>query len=375
MLEALVVGIFVYFSVGIIVRTLAHFEIIWCVIPATTVAEVLSKRNSEYKKVGGASKATAASGGDVVNILHAVPGHKLVKPSSDYMEWSIEKGFELRGLFYYLYKVQYKGIWWSLAQVRIREFRKAIDDEEAATAKDGAMAGLYRVLIKDYVTKFPYFSREHAVAVTSAETKAGFPLDALLILKYKVRKPSKARLSVADSNAVLASFAIQAFKGLVAVEDTDFYLYGGTDRKQALVDEIKAILNGQAYEAIGLEVTDVILDDIDVDAETRALLELKRKNELEGDAKITEAEKGALASAAAAEGQKKSAILISEGTFEAKMNTNKGEADYNKTVLIPMSENDQRVAVFRAVAYRDNAHITTYAPGDRNAILPLIKSE
>jgi regulator of protease activity HflC (stomatin/prohibitin superfamily) len=353
----LIIAILLYFALGIVVRKLASNKVIWCFVPSNTTCYVVSKSNG-MEKAGEGAKSTPARGGDVLKMLHAVPGKKVDMSSSNYTEWHLVPGFQIRGLMYYLYKVEYIGFWNSFRMNKVRESRKVLDTE---ASKNGN--AVYHTVAKEYDTEFVYYTREHSVEVLSAETKAGFPIDAVFTIIYEEDYPLKARLEVADSNAILSTITNQQFGILSGAHETDFYLYGDSKNKEDLLVDMKNRITKLACDALGINIKQVILDSMEVEEATRTLLELQRTTELKGKARVAEAGFNAEVIKTNATAEKKRIILEAEGLNKASLLANEAEEDRVKKVIIPIAQQAGGAAVVFAEAYKENKTVTTSVIG------------
>src|SRR3989344_5563506 len=133
----LVLAIAVFFGLAVFLRALASRENPTFVtfVPAQMHALVTTKSN----KVTDATKG----GGNVVNVIHAIPGKKLDKSAVDHMDWYYKDGKEPRGILYYLLGIQIIGFFRYLRLNDVRTFRFGRKDEEST----------YRVMAKSLQTR------------------------------------------------------------------------------------------------------------------------------------------------------------------------------------------------------------------------------
>jgi regulator of protease activity HflC (stomatin/prohibitin superfamily) len=324
--------------VGIVVRQLARLKKIWRFIPANTTAYKVSEKNRAVKPTDP-TMSTPASGGGVIQILHNIPGHQISHASSNCLQWEVVPGKGKRGLMYRLYGVEYVGVFSDLRENSVREFRKNIttktvevmDGEEKKTIT----IPHYSVIVKENVSEFVQYSREHTVVIERMEALEGDAIMVMVTVKYHEPFPLRARLEVADPNAVLSGLITQAMSGLIGEFHSDYYLYGPPERKRKLMRRVRKIVTKQALRAIGICITDVILEAIDVEESRRILYELNRTKQLEGQAHVTEAEKNALVNTIIAQNESENQITRAIASSMAKMELNNADADRVSRVEVP----------------------------------------
>jgi len=335
-----------------IIRLMGFFGILWLYVPFNMYAFITTMRNKSIDLTLG--------GGGITNILHNVPGKRIDKSSTDHMKWEFCLGEEKRGLLYHLIGVQWMGFYRSAMLVNVRTFRWGRKEDE----------GEYHMLTKDQKTSFVFFSGQHDIEIKDAETVGQFRLDFVFNLNYENTFPVKEQFKLADSNAVLSIMAEEKVIGITGTKEPEDFLGGSEENKRKLTESILGISERTLLE-LGKGLTEVNLASVEMDEKERVLFELKETKRREGEAALITAELAAKQTIETAKGTKAAAILVAEGAKQAKELTNLADEDYVTRVLKPMATDERAVAVFRAAAYRDNGHVTTYAPGEGDAILPL----
>ncbi len=378
--------------------------IFWYFQPENTTAYQQRKGN-DAAAIGSGSKATPASGSGIIHVTHAVPGMILDRSDPNKMKWHFRKcdGDETeptlesrKGLFYYLYGVHNLGIFMELRTVKIKEIRLTIDqdklnkyredlDKWEKSGKDTPKPAKprYEEEVKEYETLFPYYSREHSVAVRQAETAGAYTLDFYTNLVYRERFPVRARLKVADPNAKLSEFTEQSINGESGSHDPEYFLFekatfedsSGTtplpslkERRHTLTETVKKNVAEKALRLIGLAIDEFILYSIDMDEKQRQLLELQEETERKEQARILESER----EIKVAENKAKSALAEAKGKADSQKVLNDAEADLVEKVILPIAKQPQGAAVRGAMALEKLTGLTslTFAPGT-NTVIPV----
>lgn len=374
---------------------------LWVFVPERTTA-YLQRKSNEMKEKGKGSKATPATGSGIFDMIHAVPGKVLDKNSGlDLNGWEIrdaEKGKDgkvieeetnRRGLFYHLYGVHWLGFFTELRLVKIREVRLSIDEDELRTYREAQQKWVangkkgdeprqpkYEEHVKDYNTYFPYFSREHDIAIRGAETAGAFSLDIFTKAVYEETYPIKARTVVADPNATLSTIVEQSINGEVGGHEPEYYLFEETlskedddtslkQRKDLLIETVQGDVRKQALDLIGITLKAFIVYAINMDDKMRELLELQERTEREEQAKILTARREVQVAIQAA---RKKAVDAA-GEKRAQIQLNDAAADHVARVIAPMAESELRVRVREAEAYENNQTVTTSVRGGSTGIL------
>lgn len=323
----LILALAITLGLLLFIRFLGRHNILWSIVPANTFAFV----SYTSEKSGSMTKG----GGPVVDIIHAVPGKRINKNSSNLQEWFFEDGEESRGLLFGMLGVSWIGFFRTLRVNDIKGFRYTRNEDEKQ----------YRVLDKDEISMFVPFSGEQAVEIKDAETKSIFSVDLVFNIIQEKIYPLRAELRVADSNAVLTTMIHERIIMVTSKHEPEDLLSSDSKYKRSLTKAAEKA-EKEALKEIGTHITEVTLISVAVSEEHRILFELKERNEREGDAAIVRADKEAMETVKRAEGQKKAKILA-----------NDADADQVDRVVKPSAENDRTVAVVQALAYRDNKHV------------------
>lgn len=326
-------AIVVFFGLAVLLRAMASRENPTFVtfVPAQMHALITTKSN----KVTDATRG----GGNVVNVIHAIPGRKLDKSPTDPMNWRYEDGKEPRGILYYLLGIQFIGIFRYLRLNDVRTFRFGRKDEESK----------YSVMAKSQQTRYVFFSGQHDVQVESAETVGILKINLLFNLIYEETFPVRVRLRTADPYAVLTMMVTRLVISKVGGTDPKVLIANKNNEQQVLTDAIQDIAS-VVEEQLGIKVKKVTLADVAFDTDTQKLLELEKKTEIENKAKVA----------------------IAEADRDAQVARNTGDADRVTRVIIPVARDERTVAVRVAEAYENNETVTTFAPG-ANTMIPLSK--
>ena len=327
-----VLALVVFFGLAVLLRAVASRENPTFVtfVPAQMHALVTTKSS----KITDATKG----GGNIVNVIHAIPGKRLDKSPVDHMDWHYKDGKEPRGLLYYLLGIQFI---WPFRYLRlndVRTFRFGRKDKESR----------YSIMAKSQQTRYVFFSGQHDIQVESAETIGILKINLLFNLIYEETFPVRVRLRTADPYAILTMMVTRLVIGKVGGIDPKL-LIAEEVRQQELADAIQAIAP-MVEEQLGIKVKKVTLADVAFDSETQRLLELEKKTEIENKAKVA----------------------IAEAERDAQVARNTGDADRVARVIIPAARDERTVAVRVAEAYEKNETVTTFAPG-ANTMIPLAK--
>ncbi|OHA91851.1 MAG: hypothetical protein A2665_01770 [Candidatus Zambryskibacteria bacterium RIFCSPHIGHO2_01_FULL_46_30] len=327
-----VLALVVFFGLAVFLRAAASRENPTFVtfVPAQMHALVTTKSS----KVTDATKG----GGNVVNVIHAIPGKRLDKSPVDPMNWHYKDGKEPRGLLYYLLGIQFIWLFRYLRLNDVRTFRFGRKDVESK----------YSIMAKSQQTRYVFFSGQHDVQVESAETVGILKVNLLFNLIYEETYPVRVRLRTADPYAVLTMMVTRLVISKV----------GGTDPKLLIAEEARQQELARAIQAIapvveeqlGIKIKKVTLADVAFDTSTQELLELEIRTRLNNEA----------------------AVAIAEKDKSIQILANDADADRVERVIIPAARDERTVAVRVAEAYERNKVVTTYAPG-ASTMIPLAK--
>lgn len=310
------------------------------IAPANTHALVATKNNTSGE--GGVNN----DGGNITNVIHAIPGSRLIKEGT-LDEWHYVDGEEPRGILFRLLGIQFIWFFRYLRVNDVRTFRYGRSDK----------GDKYEVSPKTHHTRYRFYSGQHDIQMIEVETKGILKVDLLLNLLVTEKYPVRVATRVADPYAVLTLMVTKFVIKHVGSEDAN-QLVEDKKIQKVLLEEIEQYSEVVEKE-IGLSIKKANLSDIRFDKETAALMEKKKRAEMEGDAKITEAEK-----------QAKAITTIANAEKQARMAINEADAHRVNTVYLPLGQNAAAVAARGYEAYENNKTVRTYAPGQ--AIMPTL---
>ena len=330
---------------------------IFTFIPAQRHALVVTK-SVRRDKARGEDKTEEQ--GNVVNVVHAIPGKCLDKSSTDPMDWRYldedgEGGFvEPRGLLYVLLGIAFIGFFRYLRLNEVKTFRWGRKDGETE----------YRMQAKSSLTRFPFFSGQHDIQQDHVETKAILKFNLRFNLTLEETYPVRVRLRVADPYAVLTMMVNDYVVNKMGSVDPKIFIGGETEApdkdaqekakenlKRDLVEGISTI-RGAVEEETGITIRKAQLPDFDFDKNTKDLLEAKTTATIRAEAALIDARNRAAQE-----------IAVAEGDRQARILRNEGDAHRVETVIKPLAENERTVQVAGFEAYRDNETMTTLVVG------------
>ena len=318
-MTGLIIATLFFIGLAIAIRVLATFNLLWTFVPANTFAFVTGKGNESGSIENG--------GGGIVDIIHNVPGKRLVKTSPDKMKWKFVDGVERRSILFLFLDVIWIGPFRTLRTNKIHRFRFGKKSDEEVD-EDHLMSG-------DLVTKYVPFSGEQAVSIKKAETKSIFGLDIIFNVIQEKTLPLKSVIRLADSSAFLSSMIKEKVIGITGTESPEYFLKGPEANKKKLVKAAEKVSKA-AFEELGTTMTEVTIAALDPDEKNRELFELDERRKREGQADLTKATFAA----------------------KAKKKDNDADADRVERVIKPSAENDRTVKVAQAEAYRYNTTVT-----------------
>jgi hypothetical protein len=363
---AIVVGAGIYLGPSYIIRGLARIPFRWTFNPANTLCLVVTEESSAIDEdTTSSAPDNEKKKGNVVEILHAVPGKKLDRTDADFMNWRFIPGVDSkhRGFFYQRLGVQDMGsIFYTLRwnvdkRLRFaREKGKPVEDLHAVTKVDK--------------TRHVYFTGEMTVKIIGSDTSDRLGLIFEIDFIFERTFPARSILRLADSPAFLASMV----EGIVNNETTTkpavaYYGDGGEATKENRVALAKLIKENPDFETkvleeLGLDITSVVIRIVDMNPEDKAQLK-----------KVALAKEQAAANMIGVRQQAAATLVAARAKRgEGKM-ANDVVADRFTRILKPAAENERTVAVFtsdrEAAAYENNPHITTWAPGGGGTVIPI----
>ncbi len=349
----LLIATLLSFSLRAGVRALARIPFRWTFNPANTFAIVVTEDNKD-------SEGTKGSG-NIVDLLHAIPGRVLDRRSSNHMNWCLKKGIEPdhQNFLYRKLGVQDMGsVFYTLRTNVDKRLRYARKEPKA-----GEHTEELHTVTKTSDTRHVFFTGEMTVKIIESDTKDRIGLDFEIDFIFERKFPVRSILRVADAPAFLTSLVENIVNNKTTTKPVTAY-YGGKytekHRKELAleIDENEA-LKKKVLDEIGLDITAVSIRNVTVDAKYKDLL-----------AKKLQAEKDAEAETIKVDAAAKNKITTADAEMQAKMKINTADEDRVRRVIKPLAENDRTVAVRVAEAYEHNETVTTFAPG-AGIMLPL----
>ena len=299
-------------------------------VPAQMHALVTTKSN----KITDVTKG----GGNVVDVVHSIPGKILNDSDPDHMNWFYEDGKEPRGVLYHLFGIEIIGFFRYLRLNDVRTFRWGRMDNENE----------YHMQAKNLQTRYVFFSGQHDMDFKGVESGAMLKLDLRFNIVYEEKYPVRVRLRTADPYAVLTMMVNRLVISLVGSTEDPKMLVSDKQLQAAMAKSIQDEVSVEVLKQLGIEIKFVNLTEIDFDANTKRLLELEATTNLENKARVS----------------------VAQNAKEVQILANDADADRIERVIKPAAENDRTVRVREAEAYERNKVVTVYAPGAKT-MLPL----
>ncbi|MEK7176900.1 MAG: SPFH domain-containing protein [Patescibacteria group bacterium] len=324
-------------------------------VPAQTHALVTTKGVSSDEVRKNPNKIEEQ--GNVVDVVHAIPGKWFDKSASNPFDWCYKKEDdehkEPRGLLYLLFGIVVVGFFRYLRLNLVRTFRWG---RKSAEEK-------YHMQAKDSLTRFSFFSGQHDVQLQDVETSDLLGVNLRLQLLYEEKYPFRVRLKTADPYAVISDRASKSAIGLIGAHGAKAIVL---DKKlqDELALRVKEVIGKEVEDDLGVEITTATLADVDYNEETKELLEKKAKAEFEAEANLITAKNEAAQAIERADGQMKAQKLLNEGA-----------ADRVTTVIKPIvAMGELGVEVRKAEAYENNQTMTTLVIGQgASPVIPIGK--
>ncbi len=284
--------------------------------------------------------------GNVVDVVHAIPGKWLDKSGDDPWNWCYkdedEEHKEPRGLLYVLFGIAFIGFFRYLRLNEVRTFRWGRKEEETE----------YHMLSKSSLTRFPFFSGQHDIRLKGIETKQILKVDLLLNIIFEETYPVRVRLRTADPYAVLTMMVSKLTISLIGGHDAKDIVQK-KELQDDLARDIENAVKKSVVEELGITIKKVTLAEIDFEEETKKLLELEAKTDLENRARL-----------ALADNYKETEIRKAEGDRQARILRNEGDAHRVEHVIKPVvGLGELGVQVRQAEAYETNKTMTTLVVG------------
>jgi hypothetical protein len=345
--------VILYFGIGLIIRLMAKYDFLFVVPRPNMLGLVSTYKNDD-------TELEDAVSGTVTDVIHGIPGRLINKENEDPMEWTMEKGRELRSLLFHLYGIVWIGPFRHMLKVIVRTFRHGRKEDDR----------VYENMPQNIRSRFVHFSGEHVVKVQNADTAGSFRIDITFNIVWELHQPVKAILKVGDTFATLSSRVSEETNRMTGNYQPEVFLgnrYSDVSTpnttpveseaaKKELVERIMALSvgNGGLIEVLGIKIISVMIDDVSADKETEKVLQLMGNRRRENAAMIKDA----------------------EAELAAKKLQNDGEEDYIKRVILPVAREPRAVDLRLGENYRDNKHVTVFAPGGQlaqiigNAVVP-----
>ncbi len=362
----LIIASGLYFGLQPLIRALARIPFRWTFNPANTFAIVVTEKNTVNNSV---------TGGNIKNVLHAIPGKQLVKPGKNEMEWRFENGEDPTHQNFLFQKLGVQDMGSVFYKLRTNVDKR----ERYARDTDKPDTGL-QTIAKKMETEHVYFSGEMQLTIKGVDTADRVALTMKVNLVFERTYPVRSVLRLADTPAFLESEVEEIVNNETSIRPVTAY-YGGQvpnpadpagnhdpTTKENRVALAKAIdddddFKKQVLNDLGLTITAVTLHDVDAEQKYKDLL-----------AKRFEALKEAEATTIRVEAAADNTVKTAEAENKAQMLLNAADADRVARVFRPMARNNRTVAIAYADAYRNNQTVRVYAPG-RDTMLPLTYEE
>ena len=339
---------------ALIIRALARKEkpFYWTFNGANTFSIVVTNDDESGDGMTGS--------GNIVNLLHAIPGKRIDRRSPDNMKWKFVDSNEEdpdHGFLYRTLGVQSMGNIFYTTRVNLdrrvryaREEKVNVKDAEIRTSTKEELHNVTKV----NKSRSIFYTGELTVEIKEADTADKLGLNFEIDLIFARRFPIRSVLRLADSAAFLTSLVETIVNNTTVAKPADEYI-GGKDaqkNRRKLINDIEGDpdFRKKILDEIGLEITAVSLRDVSMLPDQRRLLQLKISAEKAAEAKVIE----------------------EKGDRDAQLARNEGDADRVTRVIIPAAQDGYTVAVRGYEAYERNNVVTTYAPGTEK-MLPLNK--
>lgn len=336
---------------ALIIRALARKPFYWTFTPANTFSLVVTEEDSSGDGMKG--------GGNIVDVLHAVPGKRLVKEGSDNMNWVFIPGEDSdHGFLFRTLGVQSMGSIFRTTRVNLEQRTRYTREQGTSSDKSPEARATSTEELHD-VTKWKksrsvFYTGELTIIVKEADTADRLGVNFKIDLIFARQCPVRSVLRLADTPAFLDSLTQKVVNSETSTRNAEDYIGGPHTKtnRDNLITSIKNDIKVEALKELGLEITSVSLRDVSMTDDQRKFLELKMQAEKTAEAKV----------------------ITAGGERDAQIALNTSDADRVERVIKPAAENDRTVLARFADALENNKTLTsiTYAPG-ASTMLPLSK--
>jgi regulator of protease activity HflC (stomatin/prohibitin superfamily) len=347
------------------IRALARRDKYWIFTPANTFALIVTNEDETGDGMSG--------GGDVRDVLHGVPGHRLDKSAANPMDWRFVPGADPNhdSVLFQKLGVQSMGnIFWKPRVNIDRRLRfsteedsgkKSNTDPKEKKSPADSQAEELRTVTKTKKTKNVFFTGELTVKIDQSDTSDKLGLNFEIDFAFAREFPVRSVLKLADSAAFLTSLVANIVNNETSAHPAAWF-YGGEDTDEHREALAEMIANNPTFadnieREIGLDITQVSIRDIDMTPEHKRLMEAQVEAEKESRAQMIRVRNEAAQVLVMARARNKEQILV-----------NDADADRVVRVIRPIAESELMVRVREADAYEKNETVTTYAPGAKPMI-------
>lgn len=335
----------------------------WAFVPPRCLAGVVGKQNQiEKSDVGGTIER---GGGEILDLLHSVPGKVRNKTSDNSYDWSLEDGNEDWGFWqWYTGGAHFLGPKKELMVWAIHELRYVLKTIQVKN-EQGEMEDkeVYGTDARHYETLFPYHSSALDVRVNEVNVKDLFTINFHLNL-YQERKFPFRALKVDDPNARVSLAAEARVIDSAGDYTPEQILEGKETIKLDIAKSVDAMSSATEVE-VGMTTSRAIMYHLDVNAAERAALKLKKDAELKNAVRvqnantdkkvgIIEEKKKAAIQIIQAETDKKTKVTQARADKKVGILRNDVEADRTERVTLKIAREPNGPAVRAAEAYENN---------------------
>lgn len=282
----------------------------------------------------GDTSQVKQEGGGVVDVVHAVPGKMIVKPSHDQMRWHFRSGEETRDLLFRTLGVVWLGPFKTLRENVVRSFRYGREQGEEH----------YRVMSKDDDNaRWVHYSSQQDIDMKDVETKDSLAVNFKMNIIQEDKYPVRARLVVADSNAVMTLIIIKEVLETTGTIELKKIISGKADTKETIANSA-FVIAGKIRQRVGKIIKSVDIYDVSMNEKTRALMELEKTTEKQMHAEVQKSEQR---------------VIIAANDAKASKKASDAEKYHNEKVILPLAQaGENAVRAREAEAYERNKTVT-----------------